>query len=167
MFLWVLSLCLALYGLFTSSLGSRDVHLTKPLVPLIALSYDHQNHSKWHKWWHVRYNFPLFGDWWQHNQSKYKIYKKMTNWTTYTFLDAYHHPMIVWPPAKTMIPFVPPHIFYSSLICWLDSVGIFPLWNIIFLFGNISPLLLGTCLALIHISHFSPFGIKSPKRSCT
>ena len=31
---------------FTSSLGSRNVLLTKPLVPLIALSFDHQNHSK-------------------------------------------------------------------------------------------------------------------------
>ena len=36
-------------------MGSRNVHLTKPLVPLIALSYDHQNHWKWHKWCHVRY----------------------------------------------------------------------------------------------------------------
>ena len=45
-------LCMAF---FTSSLGSRNVHLTKPLVPLIALSFDHQNHSKWHKWFHVRY----------------------------------------------------------------------------------------------------------------
>ena len=54
-FLWVLSSCFALYGLFTSSLGSRNVHSIKPLVPLIALSFDHQNHSKWHKWCHVRY----------------------------------------------------------------------------------------------------------------
>ena len=38
-----------LHGLFTLSLGSRNVYLTKPIVPLIALSYDHQNHSKWHK----------------------------------------------------------------------------------------------------------------------
>ena len=44
-----------MYGLFTSSLGSRIVHSTKSLVPLIALSYDHQNHSKWYKWCHVRY----------------------------------------------------------------------------------------------------------------
>jgi len=76
-FLWVLSSCIALHGLFTSSLWSRNVHLTKQLVPLIALSYDHQNHSKWHKWCHVRYNLPLFGDWWQHNQSNHKICK---NW---------------------------------------------------------------------------------------
>jgi len=55
-FLWVLFLCFALLGLFTSSLGSRNIHLTIQLVPLIALSFDHQNHSKWHKWCHVRYN---------------------------------------------------------------------------------------------------------------
>ena len=48
-----------LYGLFTSSLGSRNVRLTKPLVSLIVLSYDHQNHSKWHKWCHVRYTILL------------------------------------------------------------------------------------------------------------
>ena len=55
-FLWVLSSCFALHGLFTSSLWSRNVHLTIPLVPFIALSFDHQNHSKWHKWCHVRYS---------------------------------------------------------------------------------------------------------------
>ena len=49
------SSCFPLHGLFTSSLGSRNVHLIIPLVPLIALSFDHQNHSKWHKWCHVRY----------------------------------------------------------------------------------------------------------------
>jgi len=31
--------------------------------------------------------------------------------TTYTCLDAYHHPMMAWPPPKIMIsPFVPPLI---------------------------------------------------------
>ena len=48
--------CFALHGLFTSSLGSRNVYLTKQLILLIALSFDHQNHSKWHEWCHVRYN---------------------------------------------------------------------------------------------------------------
>jgi len=33
--------------------------LTKPLVLLIALSYDHQNHSKWYKWCHVLYSIIL------------------------------------------------------------------------------------------------------------
>ena len=54
-FLWVFSSCFALLGLFTSSLGSRNVHLINLLVPLIALSIDHQNHLKWYKWCHVRY----------------------------------------------------------------------------------------------------------------
>ena len=58
MFLWVLSSCFALHGLFTSSLGSRNVHLTKVLIPLIALLINHQNHSKWHKWCHVRFRSP-------------------------------------------------------------------------------------------------------------
>ena len=47
-FLWVLSSCFALHDLYTSSPGYKNIHLTKPLVPLIALSFDHQNHSKWH-----------------------------------------------------------------------------------------------------------------------
>jgi len=29
--------------------------LANLLVPLIALSLDHQNHSKWPKWGHIRY----------------------------------------------------------------------------------------------------------------
>ena len=74
-FLWVLSSYFALHDLFTPSMGSINVLLTIPLVTLIALSFDHQNHSKWHKWCHVRYNLPLFGDWWQHNQSKHRIAK--------------------------------------------------------------------------------------------
>ena len=34
----------------------RMVILTIILVPLIALLIDHQNHSKWHKWCHVRFS---------------------------------------------------------------------------------------------------------------
>ena len=49
----------ALLGLFTSFLGPNEIHLTNTLVPMIALSLDHQNHSKWPKWGHVRYNLPL------------------------------------------------------------------------------------------------------------
>ena len=127
MFLWVLSSCFSLYGLFTSSLGSRNVHLTKPLVPLIALSYDNQNHSKWHKWCHVRYNLFLFGDWWQHNQSKHKICK---NWQIEPLTLACMLTIIQWwfgLPLKSWSPFVPPPICYSSLICWLDPVVIYKL----------------------------------------
>ena len=58
--LWVLFSCFTLLGLFTSSLRSRNVHLIKALVPLIALSFDHQNHSKCHKWCHVRYNMQIY-----------------------------------------------------------------------------------------------------------
>ena len=34
---------------------SYKYDLANLLVPLIALSFDHQNHSKWPKWGHVRY----------------------------------------------------------------------------------------------------------------
>ena len=37
----------ALLVLFTSFLGPDEIHLTNTLVPMIALSLDHQNHSKW------------------------------------------------------------------------------------------------------------------------
>ena len=37
----------------------RMVILTIILIPLIALSFDHQNHSKCHKWCHVRYTIGL------------------------------------------------------------------------------------------------------------
>ena len=54
-FLWVLSSCFTLLTLFNTFLKPKRIHLTNLLVSLIALSYDHQNHSKWHKWCHVRY----------------------------------------------------------------------------------------------------------------
>ena len=111
---------------FISSLGSKNVHSTKPLVPLIALSYDHQNHSKWHKWCHVHYNLPLFGDWWQHNQSKHKICK---NWQIESLTLTWMLTTIQWwlgLPLKPWCPFVPPPICYSSLICWLDPLGMSP-----------------------------------------
>ena len=87
----------ALYGLFTSSLGSRNVHLTKTLIPLIVLSLDHQNHSKWHKRCHVRYNLPILVI--DNNTIKESIklarIDKFNHLipieTTYTCLDAYHH----------------------------------------------------------------------------
>ena len=49
---------------WTSSKGPRKSYkydLTNSLVPLIALSLDHQNHSKWLKWGHVRYNVSSVG----------------------------------------------------------------------------------------------------------
>ena len=93
-FLLRVLLCMAF---FTSSLGSRNVHLTKPLVPLIALSFDHQNHSKWHKWCHVRFNLPFLVI--DDNTIKASIiFARIDKFnhlipieTTYTCLDAYHH----------------------------------------------------------------------------
>jgi len=44
---------------WTSSKGPKESYkcdLANLLVSLIALSYDHQNHSKWPKWGHVRYS---------------------------------------------------------------------------------------------------------------
>ena len=63
---------------WTLSKGLKESYkydLANLLVPLIALSHDYQNHSKWSKWGHVCYNLPPFGDWWQHNQSKHKFAK--------------------------------------------------------------------------------------------
>ena len=36
--------------------------LANSLVTLIALSLDHQNHSKWPKWGYVRYMYAIGGD---------------------------------------------------------------------------------------------------------
>ena len=93
---------------------------------------------------------PFFCDWWQHNQSKHKFAKNWqidTNWnlieTTYTCLDAYHHPMMTWPPPKSIISlcFSQFFFFFSSpfeskllplekiFICTLLWSKILPLWN--------------------------------------
>ena len=56
-------LTLAIFSLSSLEPKSlRMIILTIILVSLIALSIDHQNHSKWHKRCHVRYNLPPF--WW-------------------------------------------------------------------------------------------------------
>ena len=39
-----------------SSLGPNMTHSINFISPMIMLSIDHQNHSKWSKWGHVRYN---------------------------------------------------------------------------------------------------------------
>ena len=49
---------------WTSSKGSKKSYkydLANSLVMLIALSLDHQNHSKWLKWGHIRYNVSSIG----------------------------------------------------------------------------------------------------------
>jgi hypothetical protein len=54
---------------------------------------NHQNQTRTNGiWGHVRYYLPLFGDLWQHNQSKHKFAQIDRIRTTYTCLDAYHHP---------------------------------------------------------------------------
>ena len=45
--------------IWTLSKGPKESYkydLANSLVPLIALSRDHQNHLKWSKWGHVRYS---------------------------------------------------------------------------------------------------------------
>ena len=65
--------------------------------------------------------------------------------TAYTCLDAYHHPMMTWPPPKTMIsPFVPPPILLL-LPHDLISLGVSPPLGYTFFS-------LRKYLALIHIS---------------
>ena len=47
--------------------------------------------------------------------------------TTYACLDAYHHhPMMAWPPPKTMIPPFDPHPFSLLLPHDLIHLGISP-----------------------------------------
>ena len=131
----------ALLRLFTSSLGSRNVHLTKVLIPLIALLIDHQNHSKWHTWCHVRYNLPLFCDWWQHNQNKYKFAKidKFNhlipieiNWKPLTL--AWMFTIIQWWLGLPLKPWFPPLFlpYLSISPSWLDSLRYFSPFGICF-----------------------------------
>ena len=47
---------------WTLSKGLKETYkynLANSLVPLIVLSLDHQNHSKWPKWGHVHYIAPV------------------------------------------------------------------------------------------------------------
>jgi hypothetical protein len=79
-----------------ASLGPRNVYkdMLNNMVSLIDhVVMNHQNQTRTNGiWGHVHYNLPLFGDLWQHNQSKHKFAKKMTKIrATYTCLDAYHH----------------------------------------------------------------------------
>jgi hypothetical protein len=78
------------------SLGSRSVYkdmLNNMVSPINHVVMNHQYQTRTNGiWGHVRYNLPLFGDLWQHNQSNHKFAKIDRIRTTYTCLDAYHHP---------------------------------------------------------------------------
>ena len=140
-FLWVLSSCFPLLGLFASSLGSMIVHLSNSLVPLIALFLNHQNHKTMAEWGHFPYNLPLFGDWWQTNQSNHKFCK---NWEIEPLTLAWMLTIIqCWLglPLNPSIPFVSP--------LWNQSCSPFGRYSF-------SP-----CFD----PNFSPFGIKSPKKT--
>jgi hypothetical protein len=67
--------------------------LNNMVSPIDHVVMNHQNQTQTNgKWGHVRYSLPLFGDLWQHKQSKHKFAKIDKIRTTYTCLDAYHHP---------------------------------------------------------------------------
>jgi len=104
-------------------------HLNNHISPSVVLSFDHQNHSKWHQWCHVRYNLPLFGDWWQHNQSKHNLHKidKFNNlipieinWKPLTL--AWMFTTIQWWLGLPLKPWFPPLFLprscYFSLMTW-------------------------------------------------
>jgi hypothetical protein len=81
-------------GIF-ASLGPRNVYknmLNNMVSPIDHVVMNHQNHTRTNGiWGHVLYNLPLFGDLWQHKQSKHKFAKIDKIRTTYTCLDVYHH----------------------------------------------------------------------------
>ena len=118
--------------------------LKNSLVPLIMLSLNHQNHKQCPKWGHVHYNLPLFGDWWQHNQSNHKFAK----------IDKLNHLHLLGclPPSNVDLglplkPWFPP--LFLPLSCY---------FSLILTWSNFSPFgiylsSLGKHLALIHISH--------------
>jgi hypothetical protein len=46
------------------------INTSKHISPQVVLIIKHQNSISQKAWVHFPYNLPLFGDWWQHNQSK-------------------------------------------------------------------------------------------------
>jgi hypothetical protein len=93
---WKIDYLLNLACGILASLGPRNVYkdmLKNMVSPIDHVVMNHQNQTRTNdKWGHVRYNLHLFGDLWQHNQSKHKFAKIDKIKTTYTCLDAYHHP---------------------------------------------------------------------------
>jgi hypothetical protein len=120
-------------------LGPRNGYkgmLNNMVSPTDHVVMNHQNQIRTNGiWGHVRYNLPLFGDLWQHKQSKHNFAKIVKIRTTYTCLDAYHHPNSPWiklPPFWSSLPMFAhslllPHFGTTSLL-WSHNV---PLWNTI------------------------------------
>jgi hypothetical protein len=74
-------------------MGPRYVYkdMLDDLVSPLVLAWIIKINSNKGKWGHVIYNLPLFGDLWQHKQSKHKFAKIDKIRATYTCLDAYQH----------------------------------------------------------------------------
>jgi hypothetical protein len=75
--------------------------------PMIVLHMNNQNHT-WTNGYggHVRYNLPLFGDLWQHNQSMHKFAK----------IDKIEPLTLAW-----MLTIVQPPLDYTSLLLIFSS----------------------------------------------
>jgi hypothetical protein len=93
---WKIDYLLNLACGILASLGPRNVYkdmLNNMVSPVDHVVMRHQNQTRTNGiWGHVRYNLPLFGDLWQHKQSKHKIAKIDKIRATCTCLYAYHHP---------------------------------------------------------------------------
>jgi hypothetical protein len=109
-------------GIF-ASLGPRSVYkdmLNNMVSPIDHVVMNHQNQTRTNViWGHVCYNLPLFGDLWQHKQSKHNFAKIDKIRTTYTCLDAYHH------PNSPLIKF--PR--FDLLFLCSHTACFFPLWK--------------------------------------
>ena len=137
------------------SKNSYKCDLTNSLVLLFMLSLNHQNQNNGliGAMFLTISPFLVIDD----NIIKASInLQKLINWTTYTCLDAYHHPCRLGPPPKTIIS----HFLLLLLATCLSYVDLIhsaflPFWNILLLLGNMP------CFD----PHFSPFGVKSPKKA--
>jgi hypothetical protein len=61
------------------------------LIDHIVMNHKNQTQTNG-IWYHVRYNLSLFGDLWQHKQSKHNLAKIDKISSTNTCLDAYRQP---------------------------------------------------------------------------
>jgi hypothetical protein len=93
---WKIDYLLNLACGILASLRPRNVYkdmLNNMVSPIDHVLMNYQNQTRTNGiWGHVCYNLPLFCDLWQHKQSKHNFAKIDKIRTTYTCLDAYHHP---------------------------------------------------------------------------